>query len=85
MPDSRFEIEVDARVHAALAEVAVHRAAIAVSLHQRPQLAEIGAEQFGANGGVLPAFPSVRLAGNEDASPERGLANLPDALGFCRE
>ena len=77
-----FEVEVDARVDAALAEVAVERAAVAKLLHESGELAEVGTELRGRNGGVLPTFPSVGLAGDEDHGAECRFADEPDAGGF---
>ena len=79
-----LEVEGDAQVDAALAEVAVHRRAIAVALDEREELAQIRAEKLGRDGGVFPAFAAVLLAGNEDAGAEAGLADVPDALGLLR-
>src|ERR1035437_4780955 len=79
---SGLEIEGEAEVHTALAEVPIHRRAIAVAIDQAEQIAQICAEKFGRNGGVFPAFAAVLLSGNEDAGSETGLANSPHALGF---
>ena len=54
------EVEIDARVHAALAVVAVERAAEAVLGHERGDGAQIVAELRGRNGGSLPSLPSGR-------------------------
>ena len=58
----RLQIKVDAGVHAAVAEVSVERAFVAVSGKHLAEVAEIAAEFFGRDGGVFPAFPVERLA-----------------------
>ena len=57
-----FEIEVDAVVNAAIAEVPVKRALVAVAIHQFAQVAQIAAEFFRGNSRILPALPSQRLS-----------------------
>ena len=76
------EIEIDAGVHAALAVVAVERAAVAVFGHQRFDGAQIVAKLRGRNGGIVPAFPAFGLAGNKDRSAESGFADMPDGGGL---
>jgi hypothetical protein len=49
------------------------------------QVAEIGPEFFGSDGGVFPAFPVERLAGDVGGDAEAGFANFPDALGLRPE
>jgi hypothetical protein len=53
-----FEVEVDAHVDAALTEVSVHGAGVAVLSHQGADGAEIGAKLRGINGRILPSLPS---------------------------
>ena len=77
-----FEVEVEAHVDAALAEVAVHGAEVAVLLHEGVELAEVGAELRGVDGGVLPALPAGSYVGDEGGGSEAGLADGPDARGF---
>ena len=69
------EVEVDAGVDAALAVVAVERAAVAVLGHERGDGAQIVAELRGRNGGVFPALAAIGLAGDEDHGAERGFAH----------
>ncbi len=76
-----FEVEVVAHVDAALAEVAVHGAAVVELLHERGDLAEVAAELGGVDGCVFPALPTGADAGYEGGGSEAGLANVPDA--FC--
>ena len=79
-----FEIEVEAHVHAALAEVAVHCAGVVELLHQRVDGAEIAAELRGIDGGILPSLPPGTDAGDECGGAKAGLADVPDAFGFVR-
>src|SRR5205823_2726570 len=60
-----LEVEVPARVHAALPVVAVEGAVVLVLPGQLAQAAEVRAELRGRNGRVLPALVGVGLAGNE--------------------
>ncbi len=53
-----LEVEGDAHVDAALAEVSVHGAVVAVLVHEGDDVAEVGAELGGVDGGVFPAFPA---------------------------
>ena len=53
----RLQVEVDAGVNAAVAEVAVERAGVTIAGHQLAQVAKIGPEFFRGDGGVFPAFP----------------------------
>ena len=57
MPGSRLQIEVDAHVHASLAEVAVERAVVVVLAHQRVNRAQVRSEAGGRNRRVFPSFP----------------------------
>ncbi len=77
-----FEVEVEAHVDAALAEVAVHGARVAVLVHEGADGAEIAAELGGIDGGVFPALPSGADAGDEGGGSEAGFADVPDTLGF---
>ena len=64
------EGEVDAHVHAAVAEVPVRHPLQPVLVQQRLEVAEVGAQLLDRDGGVLPA--RVRRAGRRDvraASP----------------
>ncbi len=77
-----FEVEGDAHVDAALAEVSVHGAVVAVLLHEGDDVAEVGAELRGVDGGVFPALPAGADAGDEGGGSEAGFADGPDAGGF---
>ena len=78
----RLQIEVESRVHAAVAEVAVERAFVGERGHHLAQIAEIAAEFVGSDGGVFPSFPVQRFAGHVRGRAETGLANIPNALGL---
>ncbi len=80
MPWRGFEIEVDARVHAALAEMAVQVAGIAVLVEQLAQLAQIAAQVFWRHRRIFPAFPSDRLVRHVRGCAQPSLAHLPDLL-----
>ena len=60
---ARLEREVDAHVHAAVAEVAVGHAVEAVLAQQLVEVAQPGAEPLGRDGGVLPAGVGRRRRG----------------------
>ena len=47
-------------MEATLAEVAVEHDEVAVFVEQGVELAEVGAEFLGVDGGVVPAAPGVR-------------------------
>ena len=82
MPCCAAEIEIDAHVDAALAVVAVERAAIAVLGHELGDGAKICAQLLGGNGSILPTFPAVGLAGHKDHGTERGFAHMPHRLSL---
>ena len=76
-----FEIEVDARVHAALAEVAVERRTRSRSASSSARNSRrYSPSLLGRHRRVLPAFPGVGLIGHVRGRAEPGLAHLPDAL-----
>ena len=85
MPAAVSQIEIDARVNAALAEMPVERAAVAVLFEELSQIAQIAAELVGRNGGILPAFPRDRLAGHARGRAEPRLAHLPHELFLARD
>ena len=76
------EVEVNTGVHAALAVVAVERAAEAVLGHELSDGAQIVAELRGRNGGVFPSLAAIGLAGHENHGAERGLAHMPNGSCF---
>ena len=78
-PDAggRLEIEVGPRVDACLAEVAVEMSAVAVPRQERPEVAQVPAELFRRDRGVLPALPRQRLPGSVRRRAEGGLADAP--------
>ncbi len=72
-----LELEVDAHVHAAVAEVAVGNAVEGAVLQQRVEVAQVGAQPLGRHGGVLPARlrrPAQRARGE----PGTVLADPPE-------
>ncbi len=78
------EVEVDASVHAALAVVAVERAAKSVLGHELGDGAQIVAELRGRNGGIFPSLQTIGLAGHKNHGAEGGLAHMPNGCGFFR-
>src|SRR5690242_12544082 len=74
------KIEIDASMNAALAEVPVERAVIAVLFEEFAQIAQIVADFVGRNSGVLPTFPCDWLSGNEGRGAKSRFANLPNEL-----
>ena len=76
-PVGGLEVEVDAVVDAALAEVAVEHAVVAVLVHERAQIAQVGAHLVGRHAGILPPGPLPLLPGRVGAGADAGLADLP--------
>src|SRR5439155_14553020 len=79
-PGLRDEVEVPARVDAALAVVAVERALVAVLVRELREAAEVLTQPLGRDGRVLPSLVRVLLAGDERRRAEPRLAHLPDVL-----
>jgi hypothetical protein len=75
-----LQLEVDPGVDAALAEVAVERAAVAELLKQFSEVAEIGADAVGRDGGVFPTLPRVVRTRDAGGRPQARLADLPEVL-----
>ena len=75
----RPEVEIDPRVHAALAEMAVEIAFVAVAIEQRAKIAKVRAELRRRHGRVFPAFPGDALVRHVRGRAEAGAADLPDA------
>ncbi len=76
----RLQVEVDAGVHAAVAEVAIERAFVTVGGHHLAQVAEISAKFFWRDGGVFPAFPAHRFTGDVRSRAKSRFANFPNAF-----
>ena len=70
MPVGGVEVEVDAGVHAALAEVAVERAVVAVLSSSARSRAGSRRARSGGTARVLPALPGVGLAGDVGGGAE---------------
>src|SRR5947209_2420100 len=79
-----LEVEADAHVNAAVAEVSVERAAIVVLVEQLADVAQIGAEFCRRNRCVVPTLPFGWDTGREGGSARPGFADLPDVLRFGR-
>ena len=65
----REQVEVDAHVHAALAEVAVGRPGQPVAGHQRVQAAQVVGQPVRRHRGVLPAAPRLGAVGAAGGQP----------------
>src|SRR5581483_11593986 len=76
-PRRAREVEVPARVHAALPEVAVERAPVPVAAGEPLERAQVVAEPLWRHRGVLPALVAVRPARKERRRAETRLAHLP--------
>ena len=77
---ARLQVELDARMHAALAEVAIQRALEAVPVELLAKLAQIAPQPLGRNGGVFPAFPRFLAVGEPRGGAQTSLAHLPQLL-----
>src|SRR3546814_8767106 len=75
---SACQVEIDAHMHAAAAEMAVEGASVAVAVQECAKLAQIGADPIGSNRGVLPSPPGIGLPGHMRGGTETGFANFPD-------
>ena len=78
------EVEGDAGVHAALAEVAVQArpglVAVAELVVQLVQVPQVVPEPVRGDGGVFPAFPRVAVAGHVRGRAQAGLADRPQLV-----
>src|SRR5204863_6313566 len=79
-PVARDEVEVPARVDAALAVVAVKRALVAVLRGELAQPPQVLPDTLGRDGRVLPALVRIRLARDEGGRAEARRAHLPEVL-----
>src|SRR5262249_62097762 len=75
-----LQIEVDPRVDATLAEVAIEGPIVAVFLEQLAEVAEIITELERVDRRVFPALPCVLVAGDPGRGAEARLADLPQVL-----
>ena len=80
MPAFRLQVEVDAGVDAAVAEVAVERAFVTVGGHHLAQITEVAAKFFGGDCGVFPTFPGHGFSGHVRSHAESGFADFPHAF-----
>src|SRR5690242_10590420 len=79
-----LQIEVDARMQTSLAEVAVECAGVVVAVDESAQIAQIARELLRWRGGVLPAGPCLRRAGDACGSAKARFAHLPDHRHLAR-
>ena len=73
----RAQVEVDARVHASLAEVTVERALVSIPIQQLLQLAQVAAQPRGRHCRVFPALPVLGAVALARRRAETRLADLP--------
>src|SRR5262249_45165326 len=81
---SSNEIEIDARVHAALSNMSVKSASISVALEKLPKIAKVTADVLGRHGRILPALPCFLFTWHACRGPETGFADLPHNVLFFR-
>src|SRR5258705_13726235 len=74
----RLEVEIDARMHAAVAEMAVERTVVAGPIEQPAEVAKIIPDELRRHSRILPTRPSVVPAGYPGRRAEGGLADSPD-------
>ena len=77
-----LQVEIDAHVDAAVAEVAVERSLIVIFVEQLANIAEIRAHFFRGDGGIVPAFPFGRRARCGGGGAHAGFADSPQNGGF---
>ena len=75
--DCRPEVEVDAGVDAAIAEVPVEGAAVSEAVQEAAEVAQVVAQTLGRDGGVLPPLPRAGLVGHQGGGAEARLPHLP--------
>ena len=76
----RAHVVAHARVDAALSEVPVDGHDVAELIHQGLELAQIGAQLRGRNGGVFPSLPQLGHAGHICNRAQGRFPNTPHAL-----
>src|SRR5712692_10318709 len=79
---SGLQIEVDAHVHACMAEVAVESTAITVPAHQLTQVAQVVPQLVRGDGSVFPTLPAKRLARDVRSGAQSRLADFPNPLSL---
>src|SRR5216684_8044333 len=82
-PVFTLKIEGDTHVDAAMPEMAVECASIAVFVHELADVSEIASQLFGSHRRIVPAFPLRRCAGSKGGRARSGLAYLPHFTGFA--
>src|SRR5438552_18518541 len=75
----RDQIEINARMKAALAKVSVESAGVAVLFQQLAEITQIIPHALRRNGRILPAFPGVAHAGDDGGAAEARSADFPHA------
>src|SRR5204863_2431061 len=73
-----FEVEIDSRVHAPLAEESIQGSRISVAYEQPPQVAQVATEVCRRYRRVFPPFPGDRFSRHACRRAETGLADPPD-------
>ena len=82
--DSVFalQIETHAHVNAAVPEMAVERRMVVIFVEQLPDIAQVVAQFFRRDRGVVPSFPFGRRSRRGSGGARPGLAQLPDVARF---
>src|SRR5260221_2601581 len=79
-----FQVESDALVDAAFAEMSVVPGLVTVFVEQLAVVAQIGAEHARMHRRILPAFVRDRgLTGNDGRAAVAGLAHFPNSAHFA--
>src|SRR5258708_16196043 len=77
-----LQIEADAHVNATMSEVSVERPTVAVFIHQLSNVAQIRSKFLGADGRIVPPFPSARTAHTKSTGACPYFAHLPTSPSF---
>src|SRR5579864_4897276 len=72
------QVKAYAAMDATLPKMSVERGVVLIFVVKGAQVAKIAAQLFRRDGGVFPAFPCIRLAGNKRGCPQASFAHLPD-------
>src|ERR1700759_5138564 len=79
-----FQIKTHAHVDAAMTKMTVECATITVFVHQLADVAQISAQFFRSDSGVIPSFPLRGSSRCKGCCSRTGFTNLPDMFGFFR-
>ena len=71
-----FQIEINARMDAALAEMPIQVASIVKFIQQLAKIAQICADLIRRHGSIFPAFPRNLFIGHVRGGPQAGFAHF---------